>query len=308
MRTALIVPTLNAGSLWTKWLERLDLQTWKPDRVVVLDSESEDGTAELARRSGHDVHVLEREHFDHGGTRQIGVDLCPEAEVLIFMTQDAVLATEDSLAILMKSFREPRVAASFGRQLPREEARATEAFSRIFSYPHASQRKTWEDRHRLRIRTTFISNSFAAYRCEALAEVNGFPPENLICEDVVVAARMLMQGWEIMYVAEAEVFHSHDYGASEEFRRYFDIGAFHSLQHWILDEFGLAEGEGWRYFRAELDYIAQKEPWLLPYVGIRTAAKFLGYQLGYRQAILPKAICRALSMHPPYWRNRKSAG
>jgi rhamnosyltransferase len=307
MRTALIVPTLNAGPLWAKWLINLDLQSLRPDRVLILDSESHDDTVPAAQRFGHEVHVLKREQFDHGGTRQIGVQLCSEADVLIFMTQDAVLADENSLRKLVDTFQEPRIAAAFGRQLPHQNANRTEAFSRVFSYPATSQRKSWNDREQLKLRTTFISNSFAAYRRPALELVDGFPNLNLICEDVVVAARLLMNGWDVMYAADAKVFHSHDYGAAEEFRRYFDIGAFHSIEHWIIDEFGRAEGEGWRYLRAEVEDALRTEPWLLPCVGIRTAAKFIGYQLGYRQAMLPKSVCRTLSMHPPYWERCRSS-
>jgi rhamnosyltransferase len=306
MQTALIVPTLNAGANWQKWLQALRLQTVQPTRVLVLDSESDDQTAGLAREFGHKVHVLKRDQFDHGGTRQLGAELCADAEILIFMTQDAILADAEALERLVETFAEPKVGAAFGRQLPRPEAGSMEAFSRVFSYPGESKRKSWDDRQQLKVRTTFISNSFAAYRRTALDEVAGFPCPTLICEDAIVAARMLMKGWDIMYAADAKVLHSHGYRTTDEFRRYFDIGAFHSREQWIVEEFGRAEGEGWRYVRAEVAYVASRQPWLLPAVGLRAAAKLVGYQLGYRHFALPTTLCRFLSMHRPYWDRVKS--
>jgi len=43
-KVGLIVPTLNAGSLWESWLKAFEQQTRKPDCLLVIDSSSSDGT------------------------------------------------------------------------------------------------------------------------------------------------------------------------------------------------------------------------------------------------------------------------
>ncbi|MBQ7453447.1 MAG: rhamnosyltransferase, partial [Selenomonadaceae bacterium] len=120
----------------------------------------------------------------------------------------------------------------------------------------------------------------AAYRVSALQEVGGFPSHVPLCEDMFVAAKMLLRGWKIFYAAEAQVFHSHNYTAAQEFRRYVEIGKFHAQEPWIRETFGSAEGAGKKFVLMKLSALAKKNP--LDCVGaiFRDAAKFFGYRLG----------------------------
>ena len=66
---------------------------------------------------------------------------------------------------------------------------------------------------------------------------------------------MLLKGYKVAYSADAAVLHSHNYSMKQEFKRYFDLGVFLEKEHWILDTFGKAEGEGLRFVRSELAYL-----------------------------------------------------
>jgi rhamnosyltransferase len=106
-------------------------------------------------------------------------------------------------------------------------------------------------------------------------------------------------------VSEACVYHSHNYTLWDEFRRYFDTGVFHKEEKWILQEFGSAQGEGYRFVRSELS-MAMKAPWrkamvLLLEISARTFLKYLGYQTGKQHAFLPLLIKRKLGFFKPYW-------
>jgi rhamnosyltransferase len=70
-----------------------------------------------------------------------------------------------------------------------------------------------------------------------------------------VAARLLMAGKRVAYVAEACVHHSHNYSLVQEFRRYFDTGVFHARSPWLLQEFGTANSEGLRFVRSEISFL-----------------------------------------------------
>jgi len=301
-KMGLLVPTYNAGKLWRRWLGALAKQTCKPDRRLVIDSSSADDTAEWARRAGLEVHVIPARQFNHGGTRQLGVNMLPDAEIIVFLTQDAILADEHSLTNLVGVFRDKNIGAAYGRQLPHAEAKALGAHARIYNYPPQSQVKTLVAAPRLGIKTPFMSNSFAAYRREALEAVGGFPSDVILAEDMVVAARMLMCGWHVAYCAEAKVYHSHDYSMLAEFRRYFDTGVLHAREKWLLDTFGKAEGKGKEFVLSELHYLSQNAPWLIPAALVRTVLKYLGYRLGLNEAILPEAVKPFLSMNRGYWR------
>lgn len=302
-KLGLLIPLRNGGEVWRRWLEAYATQTVKPEQVLVIDSSSSDGSAELARQAGFPVHVIPVERFNHGATRQLGVEMLTEAEILVFMTQDAVLARPDALERLLACFADQRVGAAYGRQLPHPGGGAIAAHARLFNYSAASAVKTRADAPSLGIKTAFLSNSFAAYRRSALLEVGGFPSNVILGEDTYVAARMLLNDWKIAYCAEAQVFHSHDYTMLQEFRRYFDTGVFHGREPWLRREFGQPVGEGMRFVRSELRYLARELPFLIPAALARTFVKYAGYKLGTLERHWPMWLKRRLSMHHGYWKS-----
>jgi rhamnosyltransferase len=298
----LVVPTLNAGPRWDDWLCRFGRQTLTPDFPLVVDSTSSDDTVERARGQGMVVCVIPRAEFNHGGTRLLAVRMMPKTDIVVFLTQDALLAKPDAIERLVAAFDDPKVGAAYGRQLPHLDAGPIGAHARLFNYPAVSQVRVFEDRAKWGLKTVFISNSFAAYRRSALLEVGGFPTDTIMNEDTFVAGKLLMAGWKVAYCADAEVYHSHDYGYGEELKRYFDIGVFHSRQKWLQEIFGKAEGEGRRFVLSELRYLVGRAPWLIPSALLRTALKWLGYKLGScSDGWLPVAIKRKFSMHRGYW-------
>lgn len=257
----------------------------------------------LARSYGFEVRLIAKADFNHGGTRQFGIGLMPEAEIIVFLTQDALLADPEAIERLLDAFADERVGAAYGRQLPHRDARPIGAHARLFNYPPESQVRTLDDRSRLGIKTAFISNSFAAYRRNALLEVGGFPTDTVMNEDTFVAGKMLLLGWKIAYCADARVYHSHDYAYTDEFKRYFDIGVFHARTPWLQQTFGSAAGEGRRFVISELRYLAKNAPWLMPSAVLRTGLKWLGFKMGsslHRK--LPLFLNRRLSLHQAYWR------
>jgi rhamnosyltransferase len=300
-QVGLIVPTLNAGSLWESWLTAFEQQTQKPDRLLLIDSSSSDNTVALACAHGFEVVVIPTAEFNHGGTRQFGVSLLSGVDIIIFLTQDALLANPDAIAKLLAGFDDERVGAAYGRQLPHRTAGPIAAHARLFNYPAESQLRSLPDRKRFGIKTVFISNSFAAYRYSALMQVGGFPVNTIMNEDTLVAGKLLVSGWKIAYCADASVCHSHDYSCWDEFKRYFDIGVFHSTHSWLQRMFGGASGEGLRFVVSELRYLRQHAPWLIPAALLRTGLKWLGFKLGLHYLGLPQAIRRRFSLQNAYW-------
>jgi rhamnosyltransferase len=301
MKYCVIVPTLNAAADWPRFASPL-LASVKPEQVLIVDSSSTDCTVDLARAAGFQVHTISRAEFNHGGTRQLAVELLPDVDILVFLTQDAALACSDAIRMLLEPFRDPTIAATFGRQLPRADATPIEAHARHFNYTDQSSERTLASRDRLGFKAIFISNSFAAYRREALMAVGGFPRNVIFGEDTITAAKLLLSGWKITYVAEAKVNHSHSYTWTQDFKRYFDIGVLHARENWLLQEFGSTGGEGGRFVRSELNYLWPRYWWLIPSALIRTALKLVGYRLGRIESKLGLRWKRKLSMHPNFWK------
>jgi len=297
----LVIPTLDGYGYAKFLLKALQEQSVHLDRLLIIDSKSNDNTVSTFKNAGFHVHQIPRASFNHGATRQLALPLCPDADIIIYMTQDAILASPDSIKNILVPFEDEKVGAVCGRQLPQSDASPIAAHARLFNYPAESSIKSKEDIPRLGIKAAFLSDSFAAYRRTALMDVGGFPSDVIFGEDTYIAAKMLQYGWKVDYAAQATCFHSHNYTFIEEFDRYFDIGVFHSREKWFIESLGKAEGEGKKFVISELKYLVKQAPWLIPSAILRTAIKLIGYRIGQMESILPIQIKKHLSMNKRYW-------
>ena len=181
-----------------------------------------------------------------------------------------------------------------------------ETHGRLFNYPAESSVRSLASRDTLGFKSIFLSNSFAAYRRTSLDGVGGFPTDVILGEDTVTAAHLLMKGWNIHYVADAEVYHSHDFSWWQEFQRYFDTGVLHSRESWLHEEFGKTGAEGQRFLRSELSYLWRADAARIPSALVRTAAKLAGYRLGRMESKLTVPLKVRLSMYKVFWKGEAS--
>lgn len=301
-RTAVIVVTLNAQAHMPALLAALAGLTDPPRRVLFVDSSSDDQTVPMARSAGHEVHRIDRAEFGHGRTRNAAARLCDDCDYLVFLTQDACPQGSDWLACLLMPFDDPAVALVYGRQLPRAAANWSERYAREFNYSSLPDRSQREDIEQRGIKAVFCSNSFAAYRRRALESVGAFPEHLPMGEDMAVALRLLQQGYARVYQPTARAVHSHGYSVTQELKRYFDIGALMAMDLELRRARLSASGEGLRFLRGELAGAwAQGRPLEALGVIVRAAAKYLGFSLGQRYAMLPGPWRQRLSMHSFFW-------
>lgn len=299
-RALVLVPTCNPGVMWGDFLRALQNQNPVPAKVVIIDSESTDG--QIQEVQGLHVHRISRASFSHGGTRQEGIErFVADAEFVVFLTQDALLADASALETLLSAFEDPQVAAVYGRQLPHADATPLAAHARLFNYPATSHTVNRQNSLQKGIKACFLSNSFAAYRCESLLQVGGFAKDVILGEDTHLAARLLLAGKSIRYEASACVYHSHNYSLRAELGRYFDTGVFHAQHDWLLKKFGRAGHEGMRFAKSEMSYLWNASVWCIPEAALRTALKFVGYRLGLLSKYWPVFVNKCLSMHKGYW-------
>ena len=287
-KVAIVIPTCNAGREFANLLAEIARQSLPIACKLVIDSASTDGTADVARRHGWQVRSIPKAEFSHGGTRQMAVELLPhDIEIVVFLTQDVRLPDRYSLEKLVGAFadnqdndQEAHVAAAYGRQIPHEGASIYAAVDREFNYPAVSRIKSMADSRELGIKTTFLSDSFAAYRVQDLVAIGGFPKIN-ICEDMYVAGKLLLAGKHIAYVAEAEARHSHEPNIEDMWHRYREMGRFHRENPWIRESFGSAGGEGMKLVRYQAGRV-YKEKGIAGVMKILALdiVKFAAYKLG----------------------------
>ena len=298
MNTSILIPTYNASQHLERLLIALRSQSLKDAEIIIIDSSSQDKTIEIAKAFDVRVLTIPQKQFDHGGTRTM-VGKLATGDILVYLTQDALPVDEKAVRTLIRLLCEDNtIGLTFGRQIPYEDATPHAKHLRFFNYPDRSYTRAVGDKALYGVKTAFCSNSFAAYRRSALEDVGWFQDKLLMGEDLHVCARMLMKGYRVGYVAEAVVYHSHNYTVAQEFKRYFDLGVFFEKEHWLLDEFGRPEGEGVKFVRSEFSYLRSHGLLhLLPISLMRAAAKLIGYRLGHYYRYLPRTVLSRVSMH-----------
>lgn len=278
---SVVLPTYNAGNKFRECAEILAKQTADILEVLVIDSSSTDETVNIARDFGFKVDVIPKTEFGHGKTRQYALEKA-QAEIVVFLTQDALLKNEDSIQKLVEFLTsEEDLAAVYGRQLPYPYTGPLGTFARLYNYPDYSFVNTFKDRNKNGIKTAFLSDSFAAYKKSLLLKIGGFPTHVNFGEDTYAAAKLLMAGYKTGYCAEASVYHAHDYSLVQEFNRCRQIGQFHKEEAWLLTTFGKAEDEGLRFVLQELQYLIKcKKYTYIVSSFVHNLVKFLAYKIG----------------------------
>lgn len=293
----IVIPTYQAAKHLINCLPPVLQSNLKP-RVLVIDSSSTDGTAEMAESMGAEVLVIPKVTFNHGTTRELGRRHL-NTDVVIMMTQDAYLVSAEMLEALVLPLVKGEASLSYARQIPHESAGLLGSFSRQFNYPSESHTRSLEDSSKFGAYTFFCSNSCAAYSNLALDEVGGFP-EVLFGEDTIAAAKLLRRGHRIAYVAETQVRHSHDYSCKEEFQRHFDMGISRAANRELFQ--CSVSKRGRAYVVEMLKEVWRKQPGLLPYACVQTLIKFCGYQAGCVCLRAPRLVKRFFSVQKAYWK------
>lgn len=301
---SVLIPTLNAGSTLAPLLDSLKEQTVEADEIVVVDSESTDGTVDIASDYGCKIVGVSREAFGHGETRTLAARNA-SGNCLVYLTQDVMPSRKHTVESLIVSLKDERVGAAFGRQVAGDSDSIFARHSRHFNYPDRSFRRRSQDRKVIGLRTVFFSNSFAAYRRSALERINYFQNGVIFGEDTCAAARMISEGYEIVYAADAGVFHSHNYTVCQDFKRYFDMGVLHRSEAWLLREFGRAENQGLKYVKSEFRFLLKERAFdLLPEFVLRNAMRFMGYGFGRNYTRIPDSMSKRFSMNKMWWGKR----
>ena len=312
----IIIPVYKPDKKFDRLLEQLFLQTVRPERIILMNTVTEDFTtkdlerrvqriANRCDRKGVDavaveLHSIKKEEFNHGGTRRLAAEFV-QSDIFVCMTQDAIPADVFLLEKLLKPFKNPSIGASYGRQLASERANFTERYSRLFNYPSESLVKSKADLDTLGVKTYFCSNACAAYRKSVYEEVGGFIEHTIFNEDMILAAGIIQADYQIAYQAEAKVYHTHNYNFVQQFRRNFDLAVSQADNPEVFKKVK-SESEGMRYIKEALEYCMSQERYLDAATVVFDAAfRYAGYVLGKQYKWLPEKMVLACTMNKTYW-------
>ncbi len=212
---SVVIPTYNGGERLHNCLNAIShQQTARSVELICVDSGSSAQDVATMEHFGAQVISIRKSEFDHGLTRDLGARSA-NGDVLVFLNQDAIPATEDWLS----SLTEPLLAGP-------EYAAVQGAIQEL---PEAADRFYWDscgerfyftresDRWIARFFGIGFSTVNAAIRRDAWEEIPfGQAP---IMEDKLWQRRAVERGASILYQEDAVVFHSHDYDFGTLVRR-----------------------------------------------------------------------------------------
>ena len=294
-----IIPTYKPDKSFISLIDKLENQTIKPNKIILMNTEEKfikeflEETQVLNKYDNIEIHHVSEKEYDHGKTRDMGVQFS-KAPYFLCMTQDAVE--------LLKVLQKENVASVYGKQLARENCHILENFTRKFNYPDESRIKSKADLQELGIKTYFCSNVCAAYKRDVYDKLGGFIKKTIFNEDMIYAAAVIKAGYEIGYVAQAQVIHSHHYTGKQQFHRNFDLGV-SQADHPEVFKAVPSEKEGGKLVSSTVKFLIREKhlEQLIPFV-YQCGCKYIGYRLGKAYKKLPKRLVETFSMNQNYWK------
>ena len=278
-RVDVIIPVYQPGAEFCELLRRLALQSLRPEKVIIINTDERFWKDEYAENfeNTETVHITKKE-FTHGHSRNLGASRS-DADIIVFMTQDALPADRDLIRNLIRPVAEGAAAVSSARQIAKKDADPIERITREFNYPDKSSIKSAADIEKLGIKAFFSSNVCAAYDKRIFDQLGGFHDELMFNEDMVFAAEALKAGYKSAYTAGARVYHSHNYTGREQYRRNKEIGRSQKQFDEIFGNIS-SEGEGIKLVKTTAKRLLKENPLYIFKLIWISGCKYLGYRAG----------------------------
>jgi glycosyltransferase involved in cell wall biosynthesis len=213
MNCSIVIRAYNEEKQIGRLLEGLRRQTVRDVEILLVDSGSTDGTIGIAESFGaRIVHIPSRE-FTFGRSLNRGVRAATR-ELVVIASAHVYPVYPDWLEQLLQPFEDDQVALTYGKQRGPQTAYFSEQQIYHQWYPDQSQPRQ---------ATAFCNNANAAIR-KSLWERNAYEETLTGLEDLAWAKWAKEQGYNIAYVAEAEIIHVHNETPQGVFHRYLREG------------------------------------------------------------------------------------
>lgn len=292
----IVIPTYKPGKSLKKLIKKLTEQHYSVNKIILINTQEEFFDREIIKDFDNiELYNIKKEEFNHGLTRNYGVSLS-NADIVMFMTQDAMPVDKYLVDELIRPFEDKDVYLSYARQLPNKKCKYVEKYVRSFNYPAEDIVKTKADLEIMGIKTIFCSDVCSAYRRDKFIELGQFPKTNFN-EDTFFAYKVISADKKIYYASNANVIHSHNYTYRQQFKRNFDIGKSQKEFSEVFKNIK-SESEGIKMIKSATGHLLRNGKWyMIPDLIFSSGFKFLGYKIGKNYEKLPEWMIRSFSMN-----------
>ena len=209
MNCSVVIRAYNEENYIGRLLEGIRQQTAEDVQVLLVDSGSSDSTVSIAESFGAEIVHIPPQDFTFGRSLNLGIQAA-KSELVAIASAHVYPVYPDWLASLLHPFEDGTVALTYGKQRGPRSVKFSEQQIFYQWYPDASQPRQ---------ETAFCNNANAAIR-KSVWERNPYDETLTGLEDVAWAKWAKEQGYDIAYVAEAEIVHVHRETPRGVFNRY----------------------------------------------------------------------------------------
>jgi len=208
---AVIIVNYNGGELLQRCLLALSKQTREPDRVLLVDNNSDDFSSEQIRTDFPQVEVLSlSENTGFAVANNLAVEKLDGMDWVILLNPDAYAAPDWLEKLLAGALQHPEFSFFGCRMLATEDNRL-DGTGDVYHVSGANWRRDYgkpADRRKQSDEILSPSGAAALFRRDIYREAGGFN-EDFFCymEDVDLGLRLQLLGYRCFYVADAIVTH-----------------------------------------------------------------------------------------------------
>ncbi|MEM8668661.1 MAG: glycosyltransferase family 2 protein [Planctomycetota bacterium] len=206
---SIVIRAFNEERFIAKALTGIKQQIDVETEVILVDSGSTDSTVSIAEDYGAKVVHIRPEDFTFGRALNIGCEAASN-DLLVFASAHVYPVYRDWLKHVLEPFSRPAVGLSYGRQIGNEITKYSE--HRLFAkwFPEVSDENQSHP---------FCNNANTAVR-RSVWETYRYDESLTGLEDLDFAKRILRDGHQVAYRADAPVVHVHEETPARIYNRY----------------------------------------------------------------------------------------